>query len=229
MSAPFLAWPPYHRRVHAAASCDEAGLAAQQRLSLVPPGLGIVGGNRGAITSLQFPRRIGGTDYRNRAGLYMFAALTRISMPRFTRSIDIKAPVEAVFAFHLDPANLVRIAPAGTRSRLLSCTGTPIQVGSRVVVQSVQAGIPVQIEAEVVTLDPPNLLEDRQVRGPFAWWTHRHTFEEIPGGTRLTDEVDYALPMGALGGFVMGRTVERELKANFEHRQSETRRLLEGD
>ncbi|MCA1594905.1 MAG: SRPBCC family protein [Chloroflexi bacterium] len=148
-------------------------------------------------------------------------------MPQFRRTIDIKAPVAAVFAFHLDPSNLVRIAPQGTRSRLMSCTGIPIQVGSRVVVQSIQAGIPVQIEAEVVALDPPHVLEDRQVRGPFARWRHRHTFEEIPGGTRLTDEVDYALPMGALGGLVMGRTVERELKANFEFRQSETRRLLE--
>ena len=148
-------------------------------------------------------------------------------MPRLTLSVDIQAPVERVFAFHLDPANLARIAPPGTSTRLVSATATPLTVGARVVVRSVQAGIPVEIEAEVVVLEPSRLLEDRQVRGPFARWVHRHIFTSTPDGSRLTDEIEYALPMGALGGLIMGRIVERELRENFRHRQAATRELME--
>ena len=41
-------------------------------------------------------------------------------MAAFRRSIDIRAPVEKVFAFHLDPANLARIAPPESKTEILS-------------------------------------------------------------------------------------------------------------
>jgi len=135
--------------------------------------------------------------------------------------------VEDVFDFHLDPANLARIAPPNTKTELVSATENPLQLGSRVVVRSLQAGITVLIEAEIVILDAPRHLEDKQIRGPFKKWVHSHTFEAREGGMQLTDDVDYELPMGGLGNLVMGRTVARELDANFDYRHRETKRMLE--
>jgi ligand-binding SRPBCC domain-containing protein len=148
-------------------------------------------------------------------------------MPRFARSIEIAAPIERVFDFHLDPRNIIQIAPPANRPEVLSCTQSPLQVGCRVVVSSVQAGIPVRMEAEVVILDPPYVMQDRQVHGPFHHWVHTHRFEQTSGGTRLTDDIDYSLPLGL--GRVMSRLIRRELEITFTFRQDATRRILEND
>jgi ligand-binding SRPBCC domain-containing protein len=150
-------------------------------------------------------------------------------VPHFTKSVFIRATVEKVFDFHLDPQNLARIAPPATKTELVSSTENPLQLGSHVVVRSVQAGIVVLIEAEVVVLDAPRHLEDKQIRGPFKKWIHSHTFEAREGGMQLTDDVEYELPMGGLGSLVMGRTVARELDANFDFRHQATKRMLEGE
>jgi len=62
---------------------------------------------------------------------------------------------------------------------------------------------------------------DIQLRGPFARWHHRHAFRSLPGGgTAITDEVDYALPLGALGRAVAGRWVGREVAGLFAYRKA---------
>ena len=54
------------------------------------------------------------------------------------RSVEIAAPVEAVFAFHLDPRNAALIAPAGTR--VVSVGGRrPLEAGG-VVTLRMRAG-----------------------------------------------------------------------------------------
>jgi ligand-binding SRPBCC domain-containing protein len=148
-------------------------------------------------------------------------------MARFTRSIEIAAPLERVYEFHLNPSNLTLIAPPFSRTELVATTDPQLKVGTRVTVRSIQAGIHVKIEAEVIALEAPVILRDRQVVGPFHHWTHTHRFETIDGGTRLTDEIEYSLPMGPLGGVVMGRVVAHELREMFAYRQEQTRKILE--
>lgn len=148
-------------------------------------------------------------------------------MPRFTRTIEIAVPIEKLFEFHVDPANLVFIAPASSKTELVSTSDATLKVGSRVVVRSHQAGIPIRMEAEVIELDPPRLMRDHQVSGPFGRWVHTHHFESTPTGSRLTDDVDYALPMGPLGGLVMGHIIAKQVEQMFTFRQEKTKELLE--
>jgi ligand-binding SRPBCC domain-containing protein len=147
-------------------------------------------------------------------------------MPKFRRSIDICAPVEKVFAFHMDPANLARVAPPDSRTEVLSSTDVPLKAGSRVTVRSVQMGVPVTLEAEIVAIAENQMFEDRQVRGPFKHWRHRHLFEPAEFGTRLTDEVEFELP-GGLAGRLLGQgVILAQLEKAFAFRQEETRRIL---
>lgn len=41
-----------------------------------------------------------------------------------------------------------------------------------------------------------------RVAGPFARWHHEHLFEQIPGGTRMTDHVEFVSPLAGLGRLV---------------------------
>lgn len=54
--------------------------------------------------------------------------------------------------------------------------------------------------------------------GPFRRWWHEHRFEPVPGGTRMTDTVEYASPVGPLG-----RLVERLILTRYLTRLLRTR------
>ena len=62
-------------------------------------------------------------------------------------------------------------------------------------------------------------VEWSQRRGPFAYWRHRHRFEPTARGTTLmTDEVEYALPLGWLGELIAGGAVRARLQRMFDYR-----------
>ena len=67
---------------------------------------------------------------------------------------------------------------------------------------------------------------DRQLRGPYGLWHHRHEFTAVPGGTRVRDHVEYALPFGILGDLVHLALVRRDLTRIFDYRNEAVTRLL---
>lgn len=60
---------------------------------------------------------------------------------------------------------------------------------------------------------------DEQRFGPYRFWHHRHGFEEVPGGVRMTDTVHYALPFGPLGSLAHLLFVRRKLQRIFGYRK----------
>jgi ligand-binding SRPBCC domain-containing protein len=69
----------------------------------------------------------------------------------------------------------------------------------------------------------------KQARGPFAVFRHRHGIEaevrEGVEGTLVTDEIEFALPHGRIGQ-VGGVLVQRQLAAQFAHRQQRLPEIL---
>jgi hypothetical protein len=86
----------------------------------------------------------------------------------------------------------------------------------------------INIEAEHVAYEKDALFEDVMRRGPFAHWHHRHLFSPHPGGCRLRDEIDYALPLGPLGQLVAPLVVHKRLQRLFDYRHEVTRREVLG-
>jgi ligand-binding SRPBCC domain-containing protein len=116
---------------------------------------------------------------------------------------------------------------------VLSVEGSfPLRLGSEVRLRARQLPLPFAQTwlVRVVQFEPPALIVDEMLRGPFAAWRHEHRFSELPDGrTRLTDRVTYRLPGGRLGtaaDAVLGR---RLLLATFRSRQARTRAVLEGE
>jgi len=69
---------------------------------------------------------------------------------------------------------------------------------------------------------------DRQLRGPYRLWHHRHEFAEADGGTRVRDVVHYALPFGPFGELARVMLVRRDLDRIFAYRGEAVERLLGG-
>ena len=89
-------------------------------------------------------------------------------------------------------------------------------------------GIPIHWKTIIEDYQPPVLFIDRQEKGPYLLWRHRHTFEETPEGTKVADRVNYQLPLGPLGAIAHAVMVKRQLLELFNFRQTEVGKIFGG-
>jgi ligand-binding SRPBCC domain-containing protein len=143
----------------------------------------------------------------------------------FEASQVLPRPVEEVFAFFRDPANLVKISPPELHMRLVEGPAQ-VELGSRVVIQGRRWGIPQRMVSEITAFEAPVTFTDTQVEGPLGKWVHTHHFEAVPEGTRVSDHVEYEPPGGLLGLVVKAGTIERDLQWIFEYRAKKVAELL---
>lgn len=132
----------------------------------------------------------------------------------------VPLPPEAVFPFYADAANLERLTPPFLRFRVLGASTTTMQEGTLIDYRLRLHGLPIRWRSRIEAWAPPGAFVDRQVRGPYALWHHRHTFQPYDGGTLVRDRVRYRLPGGALGQLVAGRLVARDLARIFAYRRA---------
>ena len=128
---------------------------------------------------------------------------------------------EPVFRFFSTPENLDLLTPPWVKFSIL--TPTPIEMGLGAIIDyriSLHR-VPFKWKSEISVWKPPFEFCDIQVKGPYRYWLHRHTFEDTPNGTLVTDHVDYWVPFGWP---VERLFVARELRQIFRHRRM---RLLE--
>ena len=142
------------------------------------------------------------------------------------REVLIPAPIDEVFEFFCDPANLARITPKSVGFRDLTPDARPMRPGLKIVHEIRWFGIPQRWETVIEEYDPPHGFVDRQAKGPYKSWRHRHSFEEAPGGTLMRDHVVYELPFGLLGLLSHRLLVERQLRRIFDYRGRRIRKLF---
>ena len=149
-------------------------------------------------------------------------------MQHYTRSIEIAEEVEKVYAFHTDPANVVRITPPHVKVWVLKY-GPPV-AGTEVWLRVRPLPFVYQkwhLRFEV--FDPPRRLTDVMVKGPFRYWKQTREFIRLDNGhTLLNDIVEYELPFRGLGRFFNRLLLSRLIDEMYSYRQETTKRILEG-
>jgi hypothetical protein len=143
--------------------------------------------------------------------------------------IQAPVPIGQAFAVFESPYNLARITPPWLRFRITTPEPVTIRQGAEIDYEIRWLGLPVAWKTIITAYDPPNSFEDRQASGPYAFWRHRHGFEAKAGGTLISDQVEYALPMGTLGRVAHALAVGRQLRGIFEYRGKQLAPLLGGD
>ena len=132
-------------------------------------------------------------------------------------------PIEQVFRFFASPENLNLLTPPWVNFSILSPQSIEMAVGTIIEYRIRLRGVPVTWRSEITEWQPPFAFCDVQLRGPYRFWVHRHTFEERPDGTLVTDHVDY----GVLGGALVNRLfVAGELKRIFGYRKTRLHELF---
>ena len=155
----------------------------------------------------------------------MLAARPRWGLHRFETRMEIAMPPEEVFPFFASPENLQRITPPELRFEILTPLNMEMRQGTIIEYRLRLEGIPFRWRTEISEWDAPRSFTDRQLRGPYHTWIHRHTFEAIETGTLMKDRVDYRLPFWPLGEWTLP-VVRRKVLRIFAYRAEVIREIL---
>jgi ligand-binding SRPBCC domain-containing protein len=157
----------------------------------------------------------------------------------------VPAPIEQVFLFFANPANLPRIMPPRTRTELVRLKLVPppgivdkqhaplAGVGSEIVTSfRLLPFLPFRAEwAAVITeFEWNHHFSDVQRRGPFKSFHHHHELREERqselNGTVVRDVIEYEVEFGWLGKVAEKLFISGQLQRTFEYRQRALEKLL---
>jgi ligand-binding SRPBCC domain-containing protein len=138
---------------------------------------------------------------------------------RLHREIIVPASLTDTFGFFANAANLQRITPPWLHFSILTPMPVEMRAGVEIAYRIRLHGLPMPWRSRIDVWEPGVCFVDRQLVGPYLWWRHEHRFEAVSGGTRVTDQVDYAPRLG----WVSGALVRRNLRRIFAYRHEALR------
>jgi ligand-binding SRPBCC domain-containing protein len=130
----------------------------------------------------------------------------------------ISAPLEEVFSFFCEARNLNRITPPELRFKLLGQSHLELRAGTLIDYELAWHGLPMRWRSRIEEWRPPTLFIDVQLKGPYRFWRHTHSFEARERGTLMRDTVEFAVPFGAFGELCVGWLVRRDVDRIFDYR-----------
>lgn len=168
---------------------------------------------------------------------------------RFTAQQWVPWPTEIVFAFFAMPENLPRIQPRWQKARIEEArfNAPPPRPKSAIGLKSFVAGpgtrlsvsfrpfplspIRMPMHSRISEFEWNSYFCDEQEEGAFAYWRHCHRFAEQQqngvSGTQITDQIEYALPLGVAGQLANWLFVQRQMRSTFNYRHQATLEWLE--
>ncbi|MCJ8276869.1 MAG: DUF1731 domain-containing protein [Bdellovibrionales bacterium] len=126
---------------------------------------------------------------------------------------------EEVFPFFADAKNLEKITPEILHFKVLNSSTETVQNNTEINYKLKINGVPVRWKTLIIDWNPPHQFVDNQEKGPYKKWHHTHTFEELGGGTLMTDQVDFIIPLGLLGYGMTSWKVEADVQNIFNYRR----------
>ncbi len=143
-----------------------------------------------------------------------------------TRSLTLELSREAVFKFFADAGNLERITPPKLNFQIISKQPIDIKKGALIDYKLKLRGLPLTWRTEISEWNPPYSFVDRQLKGPYKQWIHRHTFTDLSENvTKIDDEVRYRLPLEPFGDAIHF-LIRKELDYIFDYRQKTVAAIL---
>jgi len=133
-----------------------------------------------------------------------------------------------VFKFFSDAFNLQKLTPSFLNFKILLPKPIAIKEGTLIDYRIQLFGIPMKWRTRIERFEVDQVFVDTQIRGPYRFWHHTHTFEDQGDGTIMRDVVVYRLPFGVLGTIAHALFVRRTLETIFRFRYNALAQLMEG-
>ena len=144
---------------------------------------------------------------------------------KYRHTFRIKAPLNAVKQFHAQSSSMGAITPPPVFARVHQAPAQ-LSEGDEMDFTLWLTLLPIRWTAKIENVTATGFT-DRQLRGPFKKWVHRHTFVSVDKNTtEVVDEIESNLRPHVLWGLV-GLGMQLTLPLLFAYRGWKTRRLLE--
>lgn len=128
--------------------------------------------------------------------------------------------IDAAWDFFSSPRNLDEITPGDLGFKIVSLDGDRMYEGQIITYRvKILPGIWLPWVTEIKAVDEGKSFVDEQRFGPYKFWHHRHTFEEVPGGVLMRDVVNYGLGFGPFGAIAHAVFVRAKLAQIFSFRK----------
>lgn len=146
----------------------------------------------------------------------VFVAMTH----RYTleRIQTVTSELTKVTHFFEDPGNLEALTPSFLNFRIDTKGELEMKEGAIIDYRIALHGLPMKWRTRILQYTPGADFVDFQVKGPYKYWHHLHTFRSTPQGTEILDRVTYELPFGPLGRIAHAFWVRRQLGQIFDFR-----------
>jgi ligand-binding SRPBCC domain-containing protein len=142
---------------------------------------------------------------------------------------EIAAPVERCF----DLACSIDLHTASTdwsgERAVAGVTSGLIGLGQEVTWQGRHFGFYMTHTSQITKYQRPHYFQDRMVQGKFRSFCHDHFFKLNPGGTLMTDVLQFEAPLGILGGVVEKLLLKRHMEEFLLRRNQQIRLAAEGE
>jgi ligand-binding SRPBCC domain-containing protein len=149
-----------------------------------------------------------------------------MTVQRLDREQFLPRPLAEVFQFFARARNLEALTPSWLSFEVLTPEPIEMHVGALIDYRLRVHGVPLRWVTRIEDWDRNRSFVDRQLRGPYRLWHHRHEFAVGDGGTLVRDRIHYSLPWGPLGTLAHRLFVRHDLERIFAFRQDAVRRLI---
>jgi ligand-binding SRPBCC domain-containing protein len=151
-----------------------------------------------------------------------------VKVHRLEREQHLQHPLDEVFEFFSQAGNLERITPPWLRFDVVTPGPISMGVGTLIEYRLRVHGLRLSWISRIEEWVPGESFVDRQLRGPYGLWRHRHTFQAAGQGTLVRDEVDYGVALGPLGDLAHRLFVRRDLERIFAFRHQAVEQAMAG-
>ena len=139
----------------------------------------------------------------------------------------VNATIEECWEFFSSPANLQKITPQSMGFKITDFDGKNMYAGQIIQYKvSPLLGIKLPWVTEITFVKEGSYFIDEQRFGPYSLWHHKHFFEPVENGVKMTDLVHYALPLGFIGRIMNTLVVKNKLKEIFEYREQKVNEIF---
>ncbi|MCB1111986.1 MAG: SRPBCC family protein [Chlamydiales bacterium] len=142
-------------------------------------------------------------------------------MRTFIYRSEMPISAEKLFNWHRNPDAFQQLMPPGKKVDLIQPPKT-LQPGELVIFR-IQGIFPITWIAEHVDYIEGRLFSDRQKKGPFKYWHHRHEMIAISADqSELIDTIEWELPGGTFINWLAAPFVNYQLQRLFAYRHQTT-------
>ncbi len=139
-----------------------------------------------------------------------------------TLSQEQRLPIsrQEAWEFFSTPRNLNDLTPPDIGFQIVSQPGERLYDGQIIAYRiNILPLVWAEWVTEIKSVVDGRAFADEQRFGPYKFWHHLHTFEDVPGGVLMTDLVHYGLGFGPFGAMAHGIYVRRKLESIFAYRR----------